>query len=325
MEHEYESEREPRSILQVPHVDARRSIMARAQSFTDRPKRTTPLTLDIVQAKWAAVRARGDTVGTALHQACYCVLEYFFGAEWLRGHVLSGCRYPGYLTINPTMQADGIGIDKDHTLRVLQLAEVLYNLRGVPGLDHCLDRIFTGQIEPTMAELDFGMFLRRQGVAFSYVTPTCVKTQNYDVNIPYDGGPVACVDIKCKMEGTDYAKSSLLNSLKKAQKQFPGDRPGIVFVKVPQHWVDQSTGNLGVGTEVSDMLVKFFLTAKRVVLVVFYTKFTIHGPQGTAISYATLERENPQSRYAQDRSSWRLFKEIKEPPDWVDFSRLMEG
>jgi hypothetical protein len=298
--------------------------MPPARGLPKLPKRTTPLTQDIVRAKWTGVRASGETVGTALHHACYCVLEYFFGIEWLRDHVLIGCRYPGYLMNNPIMQVDGTGIDKDHTLKVVQLAELLFNLQGVPGLDYCLDRMFSGQIEPTMAELDFGMFLRRQGVVFCYIGPTGVKTQDYDVQVLYEGGRVACGDIKCKIEGTHYAESSLLNSLKKAQKQLPSDRPGIVFVKVPQPWVDLSTGNLGVETDVSKTLTKFFKTAKRVVLVVFYTKLTFHGPQGTAIRHVALERENPQSRHAQDRS-WRLFEDVKETPDWVDFSRLMDG
>jgi hypothetical protein len=209
-----------------------------------RPKRTTPLTLDIIRAEWAAKRASGETAGTALHHACYYVLGYFFGVEWLRDHVLVGCRYPGYLTNNPITQADGMGIDKDHTLRVVELAELLYNLQGVPGLNHCVDRMFSGQIEPTMAELGFGMFMRRQGVAFSYVTPTGAKGQDYDVDIPYEDGPVACGDIKCKIEGTGYAAGTLLNSLKKAQKQLPRNRPGIVFVRVPQRWSDHRTGGL---------------------------------------------------------------------------------
>jgi hypothetical protein len=184
--------------------------------------------------------------------------------------------------------------------------------------------MFEGQIEPTIAELDFGMLLRRQGVAFGYVIPTGVKTRDYDVYVHYEGGPVACGDIKCKLEATDYAKSSLLNSLKKAQRQFPSDMPGIVFVKVPQRWVDLNTGNLGLDTDVSDMLAKFFQTTKRVVLVVFYTKLTIHVPEGTAIRHVTLERENPNSRCVPD-GSWCLFHQVKERPDWVYFSRLMDG
>jgi hypothetical protein len=134
---------------------------------------------------------------------------------------------------------------------------------------------------------------------------------------------VACGDIKCKIEGSNYAKASLLNSLKKAQKQLPSNQPGIVFVKVPQQWVDLTTGNIGVGTDMSETLTNFFQRTKRIVLVVFYVKLTFPGPQGTYIHYVALERENPQSRYAQDRS-WRLFDEDKEA-DWVNFACLMDG
>jgi hypothetical protein len=109
--------------------------------------------------------------GNSRHYPASCLplrSEYFFGVEWLRDHVRTGGRYSGYLTMNPVVQNDGMGIDQNHTLKVLELAELLYNLQGVPGLDHCLDRMFSGEIQATMAELDFGMFLRRQGVAFMH-------------------------------------------------------------------------------------------------------------------------------------------------------------
>ena len=289
-----------------------------------RPDRFAPLTLEMIRAKWAAVRASGEAVGTTLHHACYYVLAYFFGDPWLHDHVLFGCRYPGYLTMRPVMQGGGMGIDKDHTLRVVELAEILFNLQGVPGVEHCLDRMFSGQIEPTLAELDFGMFLHRQGVAFSYVAPSGVKTQDYDVDVPYDGGSVASGDIKCKIEGSNYTEATVLNSLRKARQQLPGDRPGLIFVKVPQEWVDAGTGNLGVGDDVSETLTKFFRDTKRVLLVVFYTKLTFHLAQGTAIRHVALERENPLSRYASDRS-WRLFDAVREAPAWANFSQLMDG
>src|ERR1700678_3233716 len=77
-----------------------------------RPDRSAPLTLEMIRAKWAAVRASGEAVGTTLHHACYYVLAYFFGDPWLHDHVLFGCRYPGYLTMRPVMQGGGMGIDK---------------------------------------------------------------------------------------------------------------------------------------------------------------------------------------------------------------------
>jgi hypothetical protein len=89
--------------------------------------------------------------GNSRHYPASCLplrSEYFFGVEWLRDHVRTGGRYSGYLTMNPVVQNDGMGIDQNNTLKVLELAELLYNLQGVPGLDHCLDRMFSGEIRP---------------------------------------------------------------------------------------------------------------------------------------------------------------------------------
>jgi hypothetical protein len=134
-----------------------------------RPEPTSPLTLDMTRRKFEAVLARGEGPGTANHHALYFILAHFLGEGWLHTHVLYGCPRQGYLSMNPTMGGGGFGIDKAHTQRVLQLAETLFNLQGVRGLDQRLDLLFSGQIEPTMAELDFGMFLRMQAFERSYI------------------------------------------------------------------------------------------------------------------------------------------------------------
>ena len=143
---------------------------------------------------------------------------------------------------------------------------------------------------------------------------------------PTEEAPQPAATSSARWKGLTYVESSLLNSLiPKATEAAPEHpRPGIVFVKVPQNWVDLSTGNLGVDYRrcLGDAGLKFFPTAKRIVLVVFYAKLTSHGAGGDGfIPPRSAQRENPQSRYARDRS-WRLFTEVKEPPDWIDFSRL---
>ncbi|HXY59828.1 MAG TPA: hypothetical protein VEH76_14770, partial [Methylocystis sp.] len=104
-----------------------------------RPKPTTPLTLDMIRRKFEVVLARGEGPGTAYHHALYYVLAHFLGEAWLRTHVLYDCPRQGYLSMNPTMVDDDFGVDKAHTQRVLQLAETLFNLQGVQGLDERLD------------------------------------------------------------------------------------------------------------------------------------------------------------------------------------------
>jgi hypothetical protein len=184
--------------------------------------------------------------------------------------------------------------------------------------------MFSGQIEPTVAELNFGMSMRLLGVPFRYVSATGVKTKDYDVEVFYPDGRTACGDIKCKIEGKDYNAKSLLSSLHKARKQLPSDRPGIVFVKVPQSWVDENTGQLGVEQPVADLLEEFFKSAGRVVSVAFYTKLLFHSDRGTAIRHVIFERENSRTRFA-DRGSWRLFENPVPDGGWVDFTALMDG
>jgi hypothetical protein len=49
-----------------------------------------------------------------------------------------------------------------------------------------------------------------------------------------------CADTKCKIETTEIGTDSIKYSLGEARKQLSSDCPGIVFVKVPQHWIDDA-------------------------------------------------------------------------------------
>lgn len=311
-----------RAASRLPTVNAFHATSVNRPIRRTRPNPRFPLTLEMIWEKLRIMRARGETPGTATHHALYSVLDHFLGEPWLHDHVLYGCRRPGYLAMNPTTGADGYGIDKVHTQRVLQLAEALFNLQGVPGLGQCIDRLFNGQIESTMAELDFGMFMRIQGTDFQYVTPSGVKRQDYDVELLYPDGLTACGDIKCKVDGSAFKKQGLLSTLKKARTQLPSDRPGIAFVKVPQDWVDRETGSLGLGEDVGDLLDEFFKSTARVVLVAIYSKLTTDLPNGTTISYVCRQFENRSSRFSREES-WGLFDVARQKPSWINLSAAL--
>jgi hypothetical protein len=217
------------------------------------------------------------------------------------------------------------GIDKAHTQRVLQLADTLFNLQGVRGLDERLDMLFSGQIEATMAELDFGMFLRMQGTDFRYVPASGVRGQDHDVELLYADGLAACADSKCKLDGSSFSKDGLLSTLKKARQQLPADQPGVAFVKLPQEWVDRETGNLGLGDDVGDLLEEFFRTTGRIVLVAFYSRMTTELAEGTAINHVYRQFENRHPRFKR-AGSWGLFDAETQVPGWInlnDFLRPM--
>lgn len=225
--------------------------------------------------------------------------------------------------MNPAMVDDEIGIDKRHTQRIHQLAETLFNLQAVHGVDERVDLIFRGQIESTMAELDFGMFLRMQGADFRYVSTSGVRGYDYDVELHYPDGTTACADSKCKLDGSAFSRNGLLNTLKKVRTQLPTDRPGIAFVKVPQEWVDRESGNLGLGENAGEIVDDFFRSTERIVLVALYSRVTTELAAGTAINHICRQFENQRARFRRN-GTWGLFDQKTQVPGWIGLNDLLQ-
>ena len=156
-------------------------------------------------------------------------LKHFFGPDWIDRYLDS----PGYLQIDETNQTT---MDLKG-LRIIDLAEVVYNLQHVPNFDSCISRMRDGDIEGTAAELDLGRMLYLNQVSFRYVVPQGVKGKDYDAEIIFPDRIVACADAKCALENTDLKAKAIFNKLEKARKQLPPDQPGIIFAKMPPHWM----------------------------------------------------------------------------------------
>jgi hypothetical protein len=155
------------------------------------------------------------------------VLKHYFGQGWIDRHL----NRPGYLQIDETNQTT---MDLKG-LRLIDLAEEIYNLQHVPNFDSCITRMRDGDIEGTAAELNFGRMLYLNQVPFRYVVPTGVKGQDYDAEIIYPDGTLACADAKCALETADLKAKAIWNKLGKARQQLPSDQPGIIFAKWPAH------------------------------------------------------------------------------------------
>jgi hypothetical protein len=170
---------------------------------------------------------------TTANQSFYlavAILKHFFSEEWVYRYFGN----TGYLQIDesgdPTkMDASG--------LRIIDLAEVIYNLQVVSGFDSCTARMRDGDIEGTAAELDLGRMLFLNQVPFRYVVPQGIKGKDYDAEILFSDGVVACADAKCALENTELKAKAIFNKLEKARKQLPADQPGIIFVKMPPRWM----------------------------------------------------------------------------------------
>jgi hypothetical protein len=124
--------------------------------------------------------------------------------------------------------------------RTLRLAELLFNLQDVEGIDARLEDLRLGRVESTYSELEGGAFLRRRGVEFRYVTPSGTKGSDYDAEIPLPGGIKVNCEMKCKAEQTQLSDGAIRNPLQAARSQLPSGEPGLVFFKVPEAWIFQA-------------------------------------------------------------------------------------
>src|SRR5438270_2892158 len=119
------------------------------------------------------IKSNGMRSSCALASA---VVRAFMGDQWFDRHVMPSQRKPRIVTMNESSQ---VSLDLS-AYRLIDLAELLYNLQFVEGFDHCLDRMRSGDIEATFAELDLGRMLFWHHVLFRYVKPMGVTGTDYD-------------------------------------------------------------------------------------------------------------------------------------------------
>ena len=149
----------------------------------------------------------------------------------------------------------------------------------------------SGQVEATFAEFDFARFLYIHDIVFKFVTPIGMTGKDYDFGIVYADGREACADAKCRLEGTDIRADTVRNSLNKARtNNLPPDKPGIVFVKVPQTWLEQEEVRRGGYAVVEDF--KFVREKPKYLNAAFRAKrgqMTFADPVSRKITKPTLK------------------------------------
>jgi hypothetical protein len=241
------------------------------------------------------------------------VIRHFFGKQWCEDHIIQDgehSRPPGFLRFDFTP-----GFEREQkTSRVIDFAETLFNLQHVEGFDDRVDQMRAGHVEATFAEFDFARFLYIHDIAFKFVKPTGVKGSDYDFDIEYDDGRQACADAKCRLEGTEVRADTVRNSLSKARaNNLPHGKPGIIFVKVPQTWLE-----LGYVRQGLHSVVKGFLhNTRRIVSVVVYATAMIElaEQKKMLMRHRFHEFLNDSHRFDLTKN-WALFKDYKVPEEW---------
>jgi hypothetical protein len=124
----------------------------------------------------ADVRVNGQTESFALASG---VVRAFLGNEWAERHIIFDHYPKGVLSIKDTTEDPYLR--EVSFFRIMDLAEVLYNLQTVPAFDECIERMRAGDLEGTFAELDFGRMLYLNKAPFRFVVPQGTRGTDYDI------------------------------------------------------------------------------------------------------------------------------------------------
>lgn len=244
-------------------------------------------------------------------------LVNYLSPEWAAKHVFSTADPNTFLRPNPVLLPDRF----KHQDRVISLAEMIFNFQAVEGVEERVKIILSaGDVESTVAELEGAKLLYRGGLVFRFVSPSGPRGSNYDVEIDLPGMEVPC-EMKCKLEATDLGSKTIKDTLNTARSQLPTDGPGVVFVKIPESWV-QSTE---IVEGVSSALQEVFRNTGRISLVVFHWEEWYFPEGGGAVRVVRFRPEhNERARLPltdlanlvknyhelSGRERWRYFRDI---------------
>jgi hypothetical protein len=206
--------------------------------------------------------------------------------------------------------------------RMVRIAEWLFNLQSVEGIDARLEDLRLGMVESTFAELEAGAFLWRRAVPFRYINPSGTKGADYDAEIPLHEKIKVNCEVKSKTEETDLSEGAVLNPLQTARKQLPPAEPGPVFLKVPEHWVQQPEA-----ARILPTIIDAFLrgTSRVTAVVLRWEEQQLVRPDRALILYKfRLERGSPPKVVAPPVE--RLLTVLAGPAtaEWVSFRAIAE-
>lgn len=217
-----------------------------------------------------------------------------------------------YLEPDDTVARGGLRVAE----RVIELADLLYLLRDVPGFEGVRKKLETKPWEDIVAELRLAGALKRSGWPILLVEESRSKGDDYDLAVEIDGRAVA-VEASRVRATTPYRRQTLVNVLKHAKKQLPKAGPGIVVLDLPDHWFVDSQLNAELGAVVDD----FFRNTRRVNAALLFGKVYEYGERSMRVFHWIWRdlHPNPKVRVANLAG---LVKRVDAPPQPAGDSRV---
>lgn len=233
------------------------------------------------------------------------IIQWFLGTDWIERYIHpETANHDSYLLYPSDIPT---GTNAAWFLDAYILSDALYNLQKIPGFDHRIDQLLHGQISSTISEFIIAKILRTNGWLFQFVDPLKEGRigQNFDMAVNYEPNRVAFIEVESKDKATIRSVGTIKNTLDHAMRQLPKDQPGIIFVQIPQDWLEEVNGEPIVTPDVLAPARSFLRNCGRVVMLGFFTTRIKLGGQEIAADHAHFEMVNPRSRFVR-RGDWTL-------------------
>ena len=178
---------------------------------------------------------------------------------------------------------------------IVALGELLFNLQDIPGFDKRCQRLIGDDLESVVAELEAVRLLAESCLPVELVEEVGVRGSDYDARVTLPTGEIASCEVKSKAEGTTLSTRTLLGQLKDGAKRLPPDRPGILILRLPEHWVcDGET----LSRVVESVTGKLFHDYGRIIaLILFWDEWQFDGQQVLLRMMKFREYVNRDSRF----------------------------
>ena len=118
-----------------------------------------------------------------------------------------------------------------------------------------------------------------------------------------------CAETKCKLEETQITLDTIERSLSSAKKQLPERLPGIIFIKIPRHWLNDEK----FATKMQNLSERFLARSPWVVSIKYYTTSVVwerdaSGGENTGEIVAFREHTNDHHQLVRYKGrNWHMF------------------
>lgn len=255
------------------------------------------------------------------------ILEYAFDelspderpyvGGWIVENIIAKNPNTEYLRSMPNL--DSFLDAEDHFSRITDIADLLFNLQWVPGIEQIYRRIVkqSDQIEATLLELEGLRMLTIGGLPFRILHDGAGQGLNYECEIITPTGLIAYCEMKCKIESTVFSVASLKNAFNKARKQLPKGKCGVLFLKVHTNWIEDAE----IRTSLDKTIYKLLGGTERITVAVCYSRHKqLSG--GKIFSQAGLrEYVNQKSPFVDAIGKSLIVERLRQAinPPWLSF------